>query len=140
MDRIHTNRKYTVIVSAFQESNTAEDNYIATEQLYHFIENAHCHLHAIRAIGAYKGGSELSFVVHTDDMANVAEIRRNAFLVNNQEAILVRHNYKHEVKLHCNDGVNLMIGSHFIKCKRKPVDMSYTVLNGKDYYIVGEAS
>lgn len=133
MDTLRTNKKLTVILSAYQASNTPLQNLIDSEALYAFIEHE-VHSHAIRAVGIYKGGHEQSFVIHTNSSSKMVLCRRYSFDVCHQECILVRNNRKHEIKLHGSDGFNTLIGEHFSQLPTAPKQDDYTILNGKDFY------
>ena len=135
MDTLTTSKKLTVIVSAYQKSNTPLQNLIDSEALYAYIEHK-VHAHAIRAVGIYKGGYEQSFVVHTNSSSKMVLCRRYAYDVSHQECILVRNNRKHEIKLHNCDGFNTLIGEQFKQQATAPKHRDHTILNGTDYYTV----
>ncbi len=135
MDTLRTGKKFTLIVSAYQASNTPLQNLIDTEALYSFIEHE-VHAHAIRAVGIYKGGHEQSFVVHTNSSSKIVLCRRQAYDVHKQECVLVRNNRRHDIKLHHADGFNTLIGEHFKQQDNAPKHRDHTILNGTDYYTV----
>ena len=136
MDTLNTDKKFTIILSAYQDSNTVVQNLIDTCKLRAYIEHE-LHAHHIRAIGVYKGGQEQSFVVHTNSNKVVYACRKQAYDVHNQECVLIRNNRKHEIKLHGSDANNTLIGEHFMVRSSAPSGCdNYTILNGKDYYIV----
>ena len=136
MDTLTTDRKFTVILSAYQANNTIIEDLIATCKLRAHIEHT-LHAHHIRGIGVYKGGAEQSFVVHTNSSSIVYSLRRYAFDECKQECILVCNNRKHEIKLHGIDGNNTLIGERFTCHDKAPKGCeNYTILNGKDYYSV----
>ena len=136
MITLTTDRKYTIILSAYQATNSDLQNLIDTERMFDALENRY-YVHAIRAIGVYNGSSEQSFVVHTSSSNIVAELRRMALNAYNQVCILVRHNRKHEIKLHNSNCINTYIGKNFIFHAKQPKNANnYTILNGCAYYTV----
>lgn len=136
MNTLKTDKKYTVILSAYQDISTPLQNMVDTDRLHYFIEH-NCHLHAIRAVGVYKGGSEQSFVIHTNSSNSVSNIKRHVLIAYSQECVLISNNRKHDIKLHGGDGNNTDIGKRFIHSHTAPKRTdNYTVLNGTDYYIV----
>ena len=136
MNTLITDKKYTLILSAYRDDNSNLYNLILTERMFHFLEHE-CHVHAIRAIGCYRSTVEQSFVVHTNSANVMAQIRRYAFDECNQECILVSHNRHHDIKLHNQDGTNSLIGKRFNHTNYVPrTTYDYTILNGADYYTV----
>lgn len=136
MNTLNTDRKFTVMLSAYQSSNSELENLIDTEKLHHFIEH-HCHVHAIRIVGVYHGGAEQSFVVHTNSTNTLHQLKIHALEVHNQECVLISNNRKREIKLHDSDGVNVLIGTHFAQHHSAPKGAnSYSILNGRDYWTV----
>lgn len=135
MITLDTDKKYTLILSAYQATNTDLQNMLDTERMYDALTHRY-HVHAIRAIGVYNGDQEQSFVIHTNSANTMAEVRRLALNAYNQECILVRHNRKHEIKLHNFNCDNTLIGTRFELSDSKHAGQNFTVLNGKDYYVV----
>ena len=136
MSTLISDKKYTVILSAYQTSNTQLQNLIDTELLRHQLESE-LHVHPIRATGVYKGEGEQSFVVHTNSHNQAYEVRAIGLHTFKQESVLISNNRRHEVKLHNAGGFNTVIGERFISAGHalKGHD-NYTVLNGTDFYFV----
>ena len=131
-----TDKKWTIILSAHQAINSPLQNMLDTERMFDSLEHRY-HVHAIRAIEMYKNHLEYSFVVHTNSTNQMAEIRRMALNAYHQECVLVRHNRKHEIKLHHSNCENTLIGHHFnLSSGQLKNVFNYTILNGKDYYTV----
>ena len=136
MNTFKTDRKFTVVLSAYMLHNAALTNMLLTERLFDNIEHR-LHLHAIRAVGVYAGHAEQSFIVHTNSSSAVSELKRVAFEVYHQEAVLVVYNRKHAVKLHYDNATTEQIGER-MHHSTKPIQGqdSYTILNGADYWSV----
>lgn len=134
MNSLNTDRKYTVILSAYTTGSTALDNMIATEQLHN--ELAHdVHVNPIRAVGVWQGVAEQAFVVHTNSSQVMGRIKRLGLEVYGQSCVLVINNRKHDVEQHWEDATTIHLGQRF-KCHDsvpKGGDF-YTVLNGTDYW------
>ena len=136
MLKLATDKKWTIILSAYQPTNTPLQNMLDTERMFDSLEHRY-HVHAIRAIGMYKNSLEYSFVVHTNSTNQMAEIRRLALNAYHQECVLVRHNRKHEIKLHHFNGENTLIGKNFHQSSGELKNVyNYTILNGTDFYTV----
>ncbi len=136
MNTLVTDKKYTVILSAYQAANSELDNLRDSQILHRFIE-VYCHCHAINAVGVYNGSAELSFVIHTNSSNTVHQLKRSAFEVNNQECVLISNNRKHDIQLHFADAVTSHIGTKFVHNDKAPKQAtSYTILNGYDYWSV----
>ena len=133
---LKTDRKYTVMLSAYQPNSTELDNLVRTELAAHYIEHD-IHCHAIRAVGVYKGGAEVSFIIHTNSSHTVTQLKRFGLHHLQQECVLVSNNRKHDIQLHNSDATTSHIG-HGFKCQDKAPKgaTSYTVLNGCDYWSV----
>lgn len=136
MSTLKTDKKYTIIVSAYQANNTLLQNMVATMRLHKFIE-VYCHCHAIPAVGVYHGDAEQSFVVHTNSSNTMAQIRRAAFEVDNQECILISNNRKQDIQLHY-PLVTKHVGHYFRMSEgHAPKGAhSYTILNVNHYWSV----
>lgn len=136
MNTLHTDRKYTVMLSAYCTVNSELLNLLNTERLADYIEHT-LHLHAIRAVGVYHGQAEQSFVIHTNSHNSVTSLKRYALYELSQECVLVSNNRKHDITLHNTDATTTHIG-HKFKCQDKVSKgaTSYTVLNGKDVWSV----
>lgn len=135
---MNTDKKYTIIVSAFRECYSDLDNFLATEKLASWIiERAHVDYE--RAVGVYKGAAELSFVIHTNSSNVVSNIRTHCTYELGQDCVLVSNNRQGMVELHNSlQGAGVIkIGKRFVKYNRPPMNaQAYTVLNGTDYYVV----
>lgn len=136
MTTLITDKQYTVIVSAHQASSTPLQNMIANQRLQHYLEHD-CYCHAIPAVGVYHGTAELSFVVHTNSANTMAQIRRSAFEMDNQECVLISNNRKHDIQLHYPDTCK-HIGHKFIMTEEHAPKgwQSYTILNATHYWSV----
>jgi len=131
-----TDKKYTVMLSAYQDSNTDLQNLIDSEALAFYIEHE-LHAHAIRAIGVYHGKAELSFVVHTNSSHIMSKLKRHGLEVFNQECVLVSNNRKHDIQLHNSDATTSHIGHGFkMQFKAPKGATAYTILNASDYWSV----
>ena len=136
MTTLITDRKYTVMCSAYQAGHSDLTNLINTELLAQYIEHD-LHCHAIRAVSVYHGGAEQSFIVHTNSSHTMSQLRRYALDMYKQECVLVSNNRKHDIQLHNADATTSHIG-HGFKCQDKAPKgaTSYTVLNGCHYWTV----
>jgi hypothetical protein len=136
MNTLLTDKKYTVMLSAYQGDCDELDNLLRTEIAAQYIER-NLHLHPIRAVGVYHGNAELSFIIHTNSSQKMTELKRYALNECNQECVLVSNNRKHDIQLHNSDATTSHIG-HGFKCQDKAPKgaTSYTVLNGCDYWSV----
>lgn len=136
MDTLTTDKKFTIILSAYQTGNTIVQDLIATCKLRSYIEHE-LHAHPVRGIGVYKGGQEQSFIVHTNSSSVVYALRRYAYDVDHQECVLISNNRKHEIKLHGWKGFNKLIGVRFVQHDKVARGCeNYTILNGTDFYTV----
>ncbi len=136
MNTLKTDKKYTVMLSAYLPCNEELTNLLFTERLYDRLLHEY-HVNPIRAVGVYHGGAEQSFVIHTNSSRVVGEIKRLALEVYYQECVLISNNRKHDIQLHNMDATTSHIG-HGFKCQDKAPKgaTSYTVLNGCDYWSV----
>lgn len=136
MISLHTDKKYTVILSAYLDSNTALTNLLLTERMKDRLLHEY-HVNPIRAVGVYQGDSEQSFVVHTNSSRVVGEIKRLGLECYHQDSVLVSNNRKHDIQLHMHDCTTQHIG-HTFKCYTGvPKEcQAYTVLKGCDYWVV----
>ena len=136
MNTLLTDKKYTVMLSAYQAGNSELTNLLNTERMQDRLEH-HYHVHAIRAVGVYNGGAEQSFIIHTNSSHTMSDIKRLGLEVYKQECVLVSNNRKHDIQLHNSDATTSHIG-HGFKCQDKAPKgaTSYTVLNGCDYWSV----
>lgn len=136
MNTLNTDKKYTVMLSAYQSNATELTNLINSARLHDRLEQ-HYHVHAIPAVGVYHGSAEQSFIIHTNSSHVMSDIKRLGLEVYNQECVLVSNNRKHDIQLHNSDATTSHIG-HGFKCQDKAPKgaTSYTVLNGCDYWSV----
>jgi len=136
MNTLITDKKYTVMLSAYQSTNTHLQNLMDSEMLAYYIEHD-WHCHAIRAVGVYNGAAEQSFVVHTNSSNVMGELKRFALGLMNQECVLVSNNRKHDIQLHNSDATTTHIGHAFRCYTGVPKGCkNYTVLRGCDYWVV----
>ena len=136
MNTLTTDRKYTVMLSAYDPVNSALTNLRNTEKLAWVIEHE-IHAHAIRAVGVYNGDAEQSFIVHTNSSQVVSRLKLLALEYMHQECILVSNNRKHDIQLHNSDATTSHIGHTFKLTGKAPKGAtSYTILNGTDYWSV----
>ena len=136
MFTLKTDKKFTVMLSAYQATNTDLQNLIASALMKDIITNS-MHCHAITAIGVYNGRAEVSYVVHTNSSQIMTRLKRYALDECEQECVLVSNNRKHDIQLHNSDATTAHIGNKFRR--QDKVDKhatSYTVLNGTDYWSV----
>ena len=136
MTTLLTDRKFTVILSAYLPSNEPLQNLLFTERMNDRLLHEY-HVNPIRAVGVYQGDSEQSFVIHTNSSRVVGEIKRLALDVYHQDSVLVSNNRKHDITLHMQDANTVHIG-HSFRCYTGVPDgcKCYTVLNGCHYWVV----
>ena len=137
MNTLDTDRKYTVIVSAYRASNNALENMIDTERLFDRLEH-HYHVHAIRAISVDPSSVKQVFIVHTNSGHDMSEIKRLVLNAYHQKLVLVRNNRKHDIQFHYSDANTKHIGHNF-KCVRysTPTDKDcFIILDGQDYWSI----
>lgn len=136
MNTLITDKKYTVMLSAYQDDNDLLVNLINTEVMRWHIEHA-IHAHPIRAVSVYHGCVEQSFIIHTNSSNVVTELKQYALDVFNQECVLVSNNRRHDVQLHNSNATTTHIGHVFKLAHKAPKNaVSYTILNGCDYWNV----
>ncbi len=136
MNTLTTDKKYTVMVSAYRASNNALENMIDTERLYDRLEH-HYHVHAIRAISVNPSSVRQVFIIHTNSSHDMAEIKRLALNAYHQTSVLVSNNRKHDIQLHDINACTTHIG-HSFKSQRysAPSEQCYTIINGQDYWSI----
>jgi hypothetical protein len=136
MNTLVTDKKYTVILSAYLSNATELTNLINSARMHDRLEH-HYHVHAIPAIGVYHSDAEQAYVIHTNSSHTVGDIKRLGLEVYKQECVLVSNNRKHDVQLHNSDCTTTHIG-HGFKCRQNAPKgaTSYTILNGCDYWSV----
>ncbi len=138
-----TIKKYTVIISAWQDSETLEDNLIASDNLRCYIQHV-LKLEPLQAIGFYKGKSELSFVVHTNRIEVAQGLIQHVSSVHFQECGLISFNALAAIELHYYSKFTLRVervgtrfeefGSVALIEAKKPDN--YTILNGTYWQVV----
>jgi len=136
MISLHTDKKYTVILSAYLYNNGALGNLLDTERMKDRLLHEY-HVNPIRAVGVYQGDAEQSFVVHTNSSRVVGEIKRLALECYKQDCVLVSNNRKHDIQLHWANANTSHIGHSFRCYTGVPKGCTnYTVLKGCDYWVV----
>jgi len=134
-----TIKKYTVIISAWQKSETLENNLIESDNLRCYIQHV-LKLEPLQAIGFYNGKSELSFVVHTNRIEVAQGIINHVNTVHFQECGLLSDNAAAKIELIAIHG-RTSIGKRFeefgsvalIEAKKPD---NYTILNGTYWQVV----
>jgi hypothetical protein len=136
MITLHTDKKYTVILSAYHPDNEPHVNMLFTERMKDRLLHEY-HVNPIRAVGVYQGGSEQAFVIHTNSSHVVGDIKRLGLECYNQECVLVSNNRTHDIQLHNSDATTTHIGHTFRCYTGVPKGCkNYTVLRGCDYWVV----
>ncbi len=136
MITLNTDRKYTVILSAYLDCNSALTNMTLTERMYDRLLHKY-HVNPIRAVGVYQGIGEQSFVIHTNSSHTVGDIKRLGLEVYGQDSVLVSNNRKHDIQLHMSDATTRHIGHTFKHYRSLPKGcINCTLLNGCDYWEV----
>lgn len=132
---MNTNKKFTIILSAFDNRACNAANYRAHIALLAYITARTDDVH--QAMGMYKGEVELSYVVNTNSSNIVSQLREHAWYRCNQQCVLVSNNRKNEIGLYHSDWEqNDTIGSRFVPHTTAPrgVD-AYTYVDDV-YYTV----
>lgn len=134
-----TNKKYTVIVSAWQGMETLENNLVESDNLRCYIQHV-LKLEPLQAIGFFDGKSELSFVVHTNRLEVAQGLINHVNTVLFQECGLLSDNAAAKIELIAISG-RMDIGTQFetfgsvaLLQAKKP--NSYTILNGTYWQVV----
>ena len=109
-----TDKKFTVILSAYTEANSQIQNLIDSEALYNKLANLQGgFVNPIRAVGVYAGKPEQSFVIHTSAHTILEQVKFLAFEYN-QECVLVSKNRDNHISLHYPTGKSPMhLGERF---------------------------
>lgn len=132
---MNTNKKYTVILSAWSADAANHINIINTDYLKKYLEYV-LYLNIEEAKGCYKGGSEISFVIHTNQLHTVQHLVNYASAVFNQECVLVSNNAEANVSLHYQSKFTHRvecIGALFVP--NKGDGENYTLLNGQAWSV-----
>lgn len=136
MISLHTDKKYTVILSAYRSGGSALTNLLLTARLKDRLLNAY-HVHPITAVGVYHDEAEQSFIIHTNSSHTMGDIKRLGLEIYGQDSVLVSNNRKHDIQLHMQDCTTQHIGHQFKHYQSLPKGcLNYTVLNGCDYWVV----
>ena len=136
MNTLLTDRKYTVILSAYQSYNTELMNLTDTERMYDRLEH-HYHVHAVRAVTVNHNSVAQSFVIHTNSRNAMTEVKRLALEAYHQGSVLVRNNRKHDVQSHDSDANTKHVGQSFSHHDKAPKGINtFIILNGKDYWSI----
>lgn len=136
MNTLNTDKKYTVILSAYLDTNTGLTNLLLTARLKDRLLNAY-HVHPIAAVGVYQGVGEQSFVIHTNSSHTMGDLKRLGLEVYGQDSVLVSNNRRHDIQLHMQDCTTKHIGNVLKHYQSMPKGChNYTVLNGCDYWVV----
>jgi len=127
------NTKYTLILSAFKGASNEVD-YIANAKLAHWLQHV-AHVNVTQCVGVYKGGAELSYVVHTNSAQTRRLITDYALHELEQDSILVSHNRLRDIVLYYAKKEAQHIGTAFRANRKQPKANDYTYLDGM-YYTV----
>ena len=122
-----TNKRLTLIVSAFQGRETLAVNHANTEDLRHYLAIATSG-DIIPSIGHYKGDTEKSFVVHLNDTIEAFNIYRHVIDHYNQECVVFASYEDAAIALWYDESA-VKIGTHFIR----GTGLGYTTVNGEDW-------
>lgn len=135
---MNTLNKFTVILSAYDDSQPAVYNLIASEQLadeltaHNFTGIAYQ-----RAVGCFQGQVEQCFIVSTNSSNIVNELERIAWSYN-QQCVLVSNNRKKVITLCYPDSAPLVIGERFAINNKLAGNglLSYTVVRGEYWAVI----
>lgn len=129
-----THKRYTIILSAWQAAAPLSVNLENTDNFKRYVKYV-LELDALEAVGHYKGGCEISFVIHSDDDADIEHLKNHVCNGYRQECVLIRNNLDKEVNLFfADDSPALPIGTHFTPGKGDGAN--YTRLSHGDYWSV----
>ncbi len=130
---MNTIKKFTVILSAYDDSQPTVHNLIASEQLADEL-TAHnfTGISYQRAVGCFDGQAEQCFIVSTNSSNLVNELKRIAWTYD-QQCVLVSNNQAKRIQLHYPDSAPLMIGDRFAINNKLAGNglLSYTVVRGE---------
>lgn len=136
MNTLHTDKKYTVMLSAFIKDSSLKTNLMLTARMKSRLHEEY-HVNPIECIGVWHGESEVSFYIHTNSSNTVTELKRLALNAYHQDAVLISNNRRHDIQLHNSDATTDHIGTKFVQCHNpNQVGAGYTILNGRDYWSV----
>lgn len=133
-----TNQKYTVILSAYNQDAAPVNNLLASDALYNKAANLQGgFVNPIRAVGAYMGNIEQSFIVHTNSSNIVEELKRLAWDFK-QDCILVSNNRKNVIRLYYPETAPLEIGERFAINNKLEGNglLSYTIVDGEYWEVI----
>lgn len=132
-----TNKRFTVILSAEQASETPTANLLASESLalyLKYILELNSDDKAESAIGYYKGEQETSYVIHTNSLPTVEHLVFYAHKYLKQECALVSNNADADINLFFADNSPAFpLGRYFVPTKGD--GENYTVLNGQNWSV-----
>jgi hypothetical protein len=138
MNTLYDARPYTVIMSAWNEALTLEDNLCRHAMLKQDLhDNGVC---SYDAVGCYMGQCEQSLVIKTHSEFCI-DICKQLARVYNQECILIAisgQDMKAQVNLYYSPEKIVHIGEglvHVPHCEAVEHE-SYTILNGNEYWVV----
>lgn len=131
-----TDKKYTVILSAYNQDAPTVDNLLASDLLASVL-SVNLNLEAIRAVGCYQGQTEQSFIIHTNSSNVVEQLKRVAWDLS-QDCILVSNNRRHVIRLYYPETAPLEIGERFAINNKLAGNglLSYTVVRGEYWAVV----
>ena len=128
-----TIKKYTIILSAFQATDSYIKNLQATDTLQNYLENT-LKLPVEGATGHYKGVEEISFIIHTDSARTVYRLKAHVCKEYNQECILVSSNKHALIELHDMYRPR-RIGTHFVQGKGDGLNYTRITGSGKNWRV-----
>ncbi len=130
---MYTTKRFTLILSAFEESNTLETNLNNTDSLKHIVELL-TEEPAITATGCFEGETEQSFIIHTDSFKVLRDLAEYAISFFNQECVVISYNDIAEIDLFLGAGKAAQrIGSHFVPGKGN--GLNYTTFDRKSWSV-----
>lgn len=128
-----TNKRYTIILSAFRDSAPLPHNMNNSIALARYLEDILRVEHHI-ADGHYHGSEEVSFVVHTNSSRIISIIKAYAFEAHHQDAVVISYNDRAKIDLvFADDSVPLPLGTKFAKGRGD--GLSYTTIDGVDWSV-----
>lgn len=131
-----TDKKFTVILSAYQQDAPVVHNLLASDELA-ILLSLNGSFEVTRAVGCYEGKTEQSFIIHTNSSNTVNELKRLAWDFE-QDCILVSSNRTYKIHLHYPDSAPLHIGERFAINNKLAGNglLSYTVLRGEYWAVI----
>lgn len=126
-----TDKKFTVILSAYDGAKSSLKNLIATDDMAVLLAT-NGDFEALRAVGVFQGTSEQTFVIHTNSSNTVEEVKRLAWDFN-QQCVLVSNNRNKVIRLYYSDSAPEQIGERFSLVATHAKCENYTILNGEKW-------